>query len=205
VTPLIGLKRGIVKLDEYNLKWKDLFEKERETLEGLIGDLIIDIYHIGSTSIPGMAAKPIIDMAVIMDHLEGLNEHIKLLESIGYIYRPEHDTWEKKLFVKGGEEHRTHHIHFYRRDSSQLTDVMLFRDYLLQNHESTMLYVEYKGLLADRYPGAAYTEAKGRFISRIFSIAKLQEERGIFIRRASHHDISAWSSMRRKLWNTIRR
>ncbi len=202
MTQLIGLKRGIARLDEYSLQWEGLFEKEKETLQSLLGDLKVDVYHIGSTSIPGMIAKPIIDIAVVIDDLDELNEYIKDLEEAGFIYRADHDTWEKRLFIKGGEDYRTHHIHFYRRDSSQLKHVLTFRDYLYYNQEPAEFYTKFKRLLAARYPSdrLTYTEIKGEFIDRILAIANFERERGISIRRVKDSDFHGWLRMRYKLW-----
>lgn len=81
---MIGLKRGVVKLDFYSPKWKEYFEKEKEHLQKLLGNSIISIEHVGSTSIPGVIAKPIIDIAVVVKSISLPDKLINLLETLGY-------------------------------------------------------------------------------------------------------------------------
>ena len=88
----IGLKRGTVQLVSYNPRWHDEFEAEAQRLRKIIGKQAKDIQHIGSTAIPGIHAKPLIDICVAIDSLEQVNELIPKLVDAGYEYMPERIT-----------------------------------------------------------------------------------------------------------------
>lgn len=84
---MIGLSRGIVKLAPYTDQWKDEFNKEKNLLSLVVGDYVLAIEHVGSTSIKGLDSKPIIDIAMGVKSLNVVNDFRELLESIGYNYR----------------------------------------------------------------------------------------------------------------------
>lgn len=100
---MIGLKRGTVKLMPHNKVWFSIFEKEKKHLKKKLGNLAIDIQHIGSTSIPGIPAKPIIDIAVGVRSLKDVKKFPKSLKSLGYKLRKKGSTPHNILFVKGPE------------------------------------------------------------------------------------------------------
>ena len=84
---MIGLQRGSVKLFPYSVEWQSLFAEEERVLRASIGTYVMDIQHVGSTAIPGLEAKPIIDIAVAVRRLEDVERCIKPLECLGYEYR----------------------------------------------------------------------------------------------------------------------
>jgi GrpB-like predicted nucleotidyltransferase (UPF0157 family) len=86
---MIGLERGIVRLALYNAEWARLFEKERARLQAAVGDYVLDIQHVGSTSIPGMVAKPIVDIAIAVASFEAAFVCVDPIERIGYEYEGE--------------------------------------------------------------------------------------------------------------------
>ncbi|MPN12394.1 hypothetical protein SDC9_159712 [bioreactor metagenome] len=108
---MIGLKRGYVELQEYTDEWHKLYKVEERVLKNLTQDHFIDIQHIGSTSVEGLKAKPIIDILIGVRNFNDLEVIIEKLRHGGYIYRLNASTKERILFVKGSEEERTHHIH----------------------------------------------------------------------------------------------
>lgn len=164
-----GLKRNTVKLEEYNSKWAEDFENEKEKLQALLGDEVIGIYHIGSTAIPGISAKPIIDIAVHVNSFDALDRPDNKFKEQGFIYRPGHDEPGYRLYVKGGEDYRTHHIHFYEKDSTKLKKDLYFRDYLIGYPAVAKEYDELKQNLALKYPDDRkdYTGGKKEFIEQI--------------------------------------
>lgn len=177
---MIGLKRGIVKLIPYNPKWKKLFEKEKQLFENTFGDVIIAIEHIGSTAIPGIPAKPIIDINIGVKSLEIARTMKKQFENIGYVYRPfipGHSMEGLKfqeLYVKGSEKRRTHHAHATVYGNEYWKNNLLFRDYLRQNPARAQQYGELKKKLAEKYSYSrgTYTKNKEQFINETLEIAK---------------------------------
>jgi len=152
-----------------------MFDNEAEFLLcTLPGSIVLRIEHFGSTAIPGLSAKPIIDILVEVSSLEETKEQIvPLLESEGYEYfwRPpfnetskpeEYYAWFIKRNTRGK---RTHHIHMVEADS-KLWDRLYFRDYLKEFPEKTGRYQELKHSLSKKYPNnrIAYTEGKADFI-----------------------------------------
>src|SRR5258708_935131 len=112
---MIGLKRGIVRLLPHNPTWILIFEKEKQFLLSKLGDLIIDIQHIGSTAIPGIPAKPIIDISIGIKSMKNSKSFIKLFKKLGYEYRPDFGGPNiQLLFVKGPETLRTHYLHLMK-------------------------------------------------------------------------------------------
>ncbi len=169
----IGLKRGTVQLVSYNPRWHDEFEAEAQRLRKIIGKQAKDIQHIGSTAIPGIHAKPLIDICVAIDSLEQVNELIPKLVDAGYEYMPERITPERAFFPKGPREQRTHHLSFVLAGSKEWHDVISFRDYMRSHPEAAKEYDALKAKLAtqfadDRY---AYTAAKESFIDSILTLA----------------------------------
>lgn len=171
----LGLAQGTVELREYNPEWQVLFEVEKQRLLGEFGDRIIAIEHIGSTSIPGLAAKPIIDMNVAVASLDDIGVFVETLPQMGYEYIPERRFQDRQFFPKGPHEQRTHHLNLVEMMSETGWEYpLLFRNYLRANTAARDEYAQLKQGLADRYADnrASYTEAKSDFIRRILQKAR---------------------------------
>ena len=158
-------------MEKHNPKWANKFEMEKKSLSEILGDKAIGIHHIGSTAVSGISAKPIVDIAVEVENfsvLERLNDKLK---EKGFIYRPIHDKIYKRLYIKGGKDFRSHHIHFYKKDSEQLKNDLFFRDYLINHPETAKQYDELKRTLAAEYPDdrKKYTKSKNEFIESILA------------------------------------
>jgi GrpB-like predicted nucleotidyltransferase (UPF0157 family) len=160
----------------YDPSWPELFEEEKEHLREILpADLIRRIEHFGSTAVPGLAAKPVIDMLVEVLSLDEVREiAVSLLEAQGYdfFWRPTHGddgppfyAWFIKRNSKGI---RTHHIHMVEKDFEHW-DGLLFRDYLICHPETALEYQILKMRLASRYPNdrVAYTDGKSEFIASV--------------------------------------
>jgi GrpB-like predicted nucleotidyltransferase (UPF0157 family) len=169
---LIGLERGVVRLAPYTEEWKRLFEDERSVLRAAIGQYVLDIQHVGSTSIPGMVAKPIIDIGIAVASFEEAKVCILPIEQLGYEYRGEHGIPRRHYFIKG--DPRTHHVHINEIDSRDWENQVLFRDYLIQRPEFAEEYAALKAELAQRYPTDrdAYLDGKAFFINRVLELAR---------------------------------
>ncbi len=114
---------------EYNPEWPRRFEAERALLSGVLGTVAVEIHHVGSTAVPGLAAKPIIDMVVEVTDLAALDALNADLERIGYEAKSEFGIAGRRYFRKGGDQ-RTHHVHAFVRGDLNIARHLAFRDYL---------------------------------------------------------------------------
>ncbi len=127
-TDMIGLKSGTVELAPHAEEWHQLFAQEEARLRDAVGEHVTAIEHVGSTSICGISAKPIIDIAVGVRELADAEKCVRPLEEMGYEYRGENGIPGRYYFIKG--EPRTHHLHMVELDSELWKNHLLFRDYL---------------------------------------------------------------------------
>jgi len=169
----IGLKRGTVILKNHHQEWAEEFESEKNFLKNLLGDVIIDIQHIGSTAVPELIAKPIIDMLMAVKSLKDISGFKSLLENTGYQFRENGSNDLKVLFVKGPEERRTHYLHITELGSSVWHDDLAFRDYLRTHPAAVSEYQKIKENLASLYTDRReeYTKGKNEFINSILDKA----------------------------------
>lgn len=170
----LGLQRGIVELVPHRHAWKKLFAEEKDRLEEVIGHQVVDIQHIGSTSIPGMVAKAILDIGIGVVDFEVSKVCIDPIEKLGYQYRGEHGIPRRHYFVKGNP--RTHHLHMLEVNSRDWKAHLLFRSYLTSHPDIVQEYVKLKIDLAERYrtDREAYQEGKDAFIERILELAEVE-------------------------------
>lgn len=170
-----------VNIAPYDPAWPRMFEEEkRHLLECLPKDLIRRIEHFGSTAIPGLAAKPIVDVLVEVSSLEETRARVPpLLEAEGYDYfwrptRGDDDPPFYAWFIKRNADGiRTHHVHMVERDFEHW-DTLLFRDYLIEHPETAREYEALKMTLARDFPNdrEAYTTGKTDFVGRLTEAAK---------------------------------
>jgi GrpB-like predicted nucleotidyltransferase (UPF0157 family) len=157
---------------EYKPQWQQLFEREAALIRDVVGeDLITHIEHFGSTAIPGLAAKPIIDLLVGVKSLKQAKQSaIIQLENLGYACWLDNPDSRRMFFVKGlpPNSPRTHHIHMVEPDSS-LWERLAFRDYLCQHPQEAACYAQLKYHLARRFPldREAYTSGKTEYIESV--------------------------------------
>lgn len=174
------LGRETIEIVPYDPAWPRMFLEERAHLLGRFPALVRRIEHFGSTAVPGLSAKPIVDMLIEVSSLDDTTAQIvPALEPSGYDYLwrptsgddvPPFYAW----FIKRNEKgQRTHHLHMVERDFPQW-EALLFRDYLVVNPDTAREYVELKRRLAAKYPNdrEAYTDGKGEFVRRITHIAR---------------------------------
>ena len=168
-TNKVGLKRGTVKLVPYDPMWNKLFEAEKDTLLNSIGDYVSDIEHIGSTSVPGLKAKPIIDMVAAVKDLSVYARLIDSLTENGYEFMSDRVFDDRVFFPKGPRENRTHHLSLVVEYSAGWTEPIAFRDYLRNSPHERQAYQALKERLAEQFPNdrASYTKAKSIFFKNI--------------------------------------
>jgi GrpB-like predicted nucleotidyltransferase (UPF0157 family) len=158
----------------YDPRWPVLFAQQAADLRAALGQTALRIDHIGSTAIPGLHAKPIIDIQISVTDFEPVERYQLPLESLGYVFRADNPDRAKRYFREPAGRRRTH-IHVRRAGSFGEQFALLFRDYLRVNHEVAAQYGELKLELARRYPRvedrATYTEAKSPFIWNVMARA----------------------------------
>ena len=170
---MLGLERGLVKLEPYDYNWLILFDKERELLSSQLKGLIINMEHVGSTSIEGLLAKPIIDIAIGVSSLDKVIKIREKVKGIGYFEVPV-SIDGKHVFAKSKENKITHFLHVMVYNQSLWRDQISFRDYLRSLPDAKMEYVKLKEELANKYPNdvVSYTNEKKKFVDNILKRAK---------------------------------
>ena len=171
-------KNDSIELVPYEPQWPKMAALEIKKLREILPtNHIIDIQHVGSTAIPGMLAKPIIDIQIAVDSLTAIKQTaIDVLKTCDYVYWDEDPDPEKMFFVKGmppyGEK-RTHHVHIIEPKSKRWQTRIIFRDYLIAHPETAREYERLKIKLAQKYTydREQYTDAKTKFIDDVLKQA----------------------------------
>ncbi len=164
---LLGLNRGEVTVSPYREEWNTVFKLEKENIEETIGDCVQDIQHVGSTSIPGMSAKPVLDIAVAVRDFDEARVCIDPLGGIGYEYRGENGIPRRHFFRKGSP--RSYHVHMFEKKSADWKEIILFRDCLRSNQGLADDYMRLKRDLSRRFPKdrQSYQAGKSDFIEAV--------------------------------------
>jgi GrpB-like predicted nucleotidyltransferase (UPF0157 family) len=162
----------VMKLSPHSPNWKILYEKEIKKIREAIGDFINDIQHIGSTAIPGIAAKPIIDIAVMLSSLDKAKKLIKPLAEIGYEYDEPVSSSERYFFRKG--KPTKYHLSLTAPNVTFWQRQVLFRDYLIKYPEEAKKYEKLKlGMIKKDPTGRkSYLKAKAPYVQRILELAE---------------------------------
>jgi GrpB-like predicted nucleotidyltransferase (UPF0157 family) len=164
----------------YDPEWPREFEKERDRLKAAFGDVAVRIEHNGSTSVPGLSAKPIIDIQISVNHLQPMNRYARTLHACGYIHVPHSDDDRCPFFHRPAEWPHTHHVHVVETGSREEQQTLLFRDYLRSHPDAARRYESLKRELACEYGGndapsrEAYANAKTAFVAEILDRAVLE-------------------------------
>ena len=160
------------KLVSYDPAWRGKYQEESSKLTNLFGNLLIDIQHIGSTSIIGLASKPIIDIVILLPSHQDAEKYIGLLEEKGYEYDANNSSGERHFFRKGNPT-QFHLSVAYQDQGGFWKRQLLFRDYLLDHPEARKEYQRIKeiGMLQDPTGGTKYIESKTNFVQDILKQA----------------------------------
>lgn len=169
---------GIIPIEvvPYDPRWPARFERASRALMAAIGEYISTIEHIGSTAVPGLAAKPVIDLLIAVNSLDDAPTFLPLLAPLGYKYIQRHEAVfpERRYLHRIVSGRHTHHLHIVELASDFLRVQLLFRDYLRAHPEAVVQYSALKYQLAEkyRYDREAYTDAKSGFIQHILQMAE---------------------------------
>jgi GrpB-like predicted nucleotidyltransferase (UPF0157 family) len=154
----------------YDPQWTEEFARASAEIKTALGDTLLEIHHIGSTAIPGMWAKPVIDLLPVVEDLAALDARAAEMESLGYEVMGEFGIPGRRYFRRdnaAGE--RTHHVHAFQRGSPHVVRHLAFRDFMRAHPESAREYAELKCRLAAAHPDdiEAYMDGKDAFVKRM--------------------------------------
>lgn len=157
----------------YNTNWVELFEQEKEKIKSAFGDDAVDIEHIGSTSVPRLASRPIIDIAVLIDSYKEADDYIEPLAKFGYEYNQPASSPERHFFRKY-EAIKYHLSIAYKDKGSFWKRQILFRDWLRDHEDARKEYQELKiKLIKEDATGRhSYIQGRNEFIQRILKLAE---------------------------------
>jgi len=179
---VIGQHKRDLSIVPYRSEWKELFKEEADLLRSALGNQALRIEHTGSTSIPGMAAKPIIDITIAVDSLSGAVSLIPVIEALGYEYKP-HDTVPERIFFakESFPEHRTHHLNLTEQGSGFWKTQITFRDYLRSHKEMAVEYIQLKEGIAEEYNQTHILdpESKSEFVARVLQLAEDEDKKQV--------------------------
>lgn len=167
-----------VEIVPYDPRWPEMFAKEAARLRAALpADLVLGVEHFGSTAVPGLAAKPIIDILIAVRSLAEAQERaIEPLEALDYVFWYDNPKTDRMYFVKGMPPYgtrRTHHVHL-TETSGEMWGRLAFRDHLRTHPEDALRYERLKRDLAaaHRDDRDAYTDAKAAFVAEIMQKAR---------------------------------
>ena len=170
--------KSTVDLVEYSEDWPRMFEEAASVLRAVLGDRALLVEHIRSTSVPGLIAKPTIDIAVGVRSLDDVYEFRQALEALGYDFRSGfHDDHLMVRKIVGDE--RAQHVHFRVYPSAEFEDWILFRDLLRRDESARGAYADEKRELATRFyeDRGSYVEAKTGIVERLLTQARGEPRR----------------------------
>jgi GrpB-like predicted nucleotidyltransferase (UPF0157 family) len=135
-------------------------------LERALGSVAVRVEHIGSTAVPGLAAKPILDLQVSVTSLEPRARYLEPLERLGYLFAPNPDSPDRHFFGKPSERPRSHHVHVCEAGSEHARRHLAVRDFLRAYGDEAARYAALKRKIAERHPQdrLAYIAGKERYV-----------------------------------------
>lgn len=154
-----------IEVVPYNPNWIKKYNAEKMELLNALGENISEIHHIGSTSVEGLAAKPIIDIILVVNTIEDLDTLSGVFEKLGYEVMGEFGIKGRRYYRKGGND-RTHQIHAFQSGDSNVARHLAFRDYLIAHQDVMKEYANLKLRLASTCNNdiEAYCDGKDSFI-----------------------------------------
>src|SRR5262245_57477550 len=157
----------IIRVVPHDSDWSHQFELERGRIEAALGELVVALHHIGSTAVPGLLAKPIIDILLEASDLVELDQRTRDVEALGYEAKGEFGIVGRRYFRRDDERGvRTHQVHAFALGNEHTVRHLAFRDYMIAHPEIARMYGALKERLAAHHPNdiGAYSEGKDRFV-----------------------------------------
>jgi GrpB-like predicted nucleotidyltransferase (UPF0157 family) len=162
------------ELKAYDSRWPEQYEREKEVIKRVLGAALCEIEHVGSTSILGMPAKPIIDIAATVSGFDRIDEEcVRRFADIGYTHVPHEWFKARRFFRRGPAGAGSHHLHVFEKGNDEYDKMVLFRDFLRRSPSAANEYLELKATLAaNAADRQAYTDRKGPFVLSIVERAR---------------------------------
>jgi len=175
MTSSLGLASRSVRVVAYDAAWPRLFQDESLRLRASLAPLAIELEHTGSTSVPGLAAKPVLDILAGVANEAPIAPYIAALVAAGYVHRGEQGIPGREFFRRG--DPRAYHVHLTRVGSGFWREHLAFRDYLRSHADVRDEYARLKLTLAAQFPAdrTAYIDSKAPFIRRVLELASLAD------------------------------
>lgn len=157
-----------IEVVPYNSAWPDMFAAEATRIKQVLGDNCIGIHHIGSTSVPGLAAKPIIDIIPVVRDILQVDQAEKEMQALGYTARGEAGMLFRRFFYKDNMP-RTHNVHIFEQSNAEIDRHLMFRDWMRSHADDRRNYADLKQRLAEKftYDIDSYCFGKDQFVSEI--------------------------------------
>lgn len=174
------MRTAKVIVEPYNETWKNAFEEIRKEIEEVLGDMIIDIEHVGSTAVEGMSAKPCIDIDVVIRDYAVFDMIVNKLEEIGYIHEGNLGIKDREAFKYSNKPHlKTHHLYVCPQYSEELHRHLTFRNFLRNHKEAIEKYSRVKETAAQLFPNSIekYMEYKAPCIEEMYVLCGLNQKR----------------------------
>lgn len=158
-----------VRIVDYDPAWPEMAVAEMARIEAGLGDLAVRVDHVGSTAVPGMAAKPIVDLQLAVAEIRPTEPFARPLEGLGYLFAPDPDSPDLHFFGKPAERPRTFHLHVCVAGSNHERRHLALRDHLRAHPDEALRYAEVKRELVARRPGdrLAYIEGKAGYVAAL--------------------------------------
>ncbi len=170
------MENSPIVIVEYDPQWPILFEQEKKAICAVIGHFVKGIEHMGSTAVPGLPAKPLIDICIGLQNIDDAMQCIEPLKSLGYEYVSEYEKVlpNRRYFRKGQIGKRTHHLHMWQINSLGWKRHINFRNILRKDRQLAYDYFALKAKLAKKYVDnrPAYSDAKSEFIESVLRRAE---------------------------------
>ncbi len=201
VTPLVGR----IQIVDYDPEWPRLFAREVERIRAVLGERALSIEHAGSTSVPGLAAKPIIDIVLVVANSADEPAYVPALEAAGYVLRIREPDWFEHRLFKGPDTDIN--LHVFSAGCSEIERMLLFRDWLRSNPSDRQLYERTKRELArkDWKYTQNYADAKNDVVDEILARRPYQRFEGLLRRRTSITSSALMPASNRKAGTTTSR
>src|SRR6266571_2396774 len=170
MTQSLGLESGVVRLVEYDARWPALFTAEEQRIRATCDALPLRLEHVGGTAIPGICAKPVLDMVAGRPRSSPAQDYLAAFKRAGYEHRGEQGVPGREFFRRG--QPRAYHVHLVEEGSGLWRDYLAFRDYLRAHAEAARQFADLKRALAARFTRdrEAYIKAKSARVQEILEL-----------------------------------
>lgn len=161
-------------IQPWTKEWERTYEQEQRLLKEILKEELVDIFHIGSTSVPAIGyAKPIIDILVVVKEIDKVDHYNEVLRKVGYEPKGDNGIAGRRYFPKG-KQNRTHHVHIFQSGNEHIQTHLDFKMYLMEHPEDAKAYGELKLELARQFPDNhnMYQEGKQDFVNELVERAR---------------------------------